>query len=463
MQIINEIRDNNGSICYERICKNNENNILWKDIICFPSFTRDQKNGCKAIIMYTSDMKPIETAFSFLNQATETYATRRQAVPALKLLFSYETIIGKKLADFTIADIEAFKDFLKGISYGGIELQFNLIETRDNGTTNTYLGIYRKYCDHIGVSNKILNQRGVTSQNVFNGNFSDKIAPYRHNERVIQESEVPMYISEEDFKRIITVIRSKYSIREEIIVRLMYEEGLRIGEVLGLTNDDIVEENIVGKGWTNVLYLRNRCSDKKVSQSAKGCMKVRTVSDYNRKEYKLPGYGFQTVPIKHDLAELINAYIEEAHLEARAKHGKEYWEQVSADRVRAPEKFEDPNFYIFLNSNGGRLLQQTWNKTMRAIFTAAGLSIDTGKRVHNLNHRFRHGFAMIHVKNGVKPLELQKLLRHTSLDSVTRYYRPTTSDVIDIKERFEKQLHTDIPELSTVTVTEDISCDTVSR
>lgn len=448
MQVINEKRNSNGAIYYERVYKDSKNKVIGTEDIVFPTYTRDLKNGYKAIIMYTSDMQPIPEAFDFLNQKREPYSTRRQAAPALRLLYSYEVIIGKKLVDFTIADIEAFKDFLMGISYGGESIQFNLFETRDNSTVNTYLGIYRKYCEHIGIENHALNQRVIRSQNVISGNFSDINAPYRRNERVVQSREVPRYISEDEYKRILDIIKKDYTIREEIIVRLMYEHGLRIGEVFGLTNDDVVEENIEGTGWTNVIYLRNRCSDDKVSQAAKGCMKVQTPQDYKRKEYSIPDYGFQKVSITRDLAELINEYIEEAHLAARVKYGKEYWDRVTADRVRESEKYEDPNFYIFLNTRGGCLYQQTWNKTLRPIFIAAGIALDTEEREHNLNHRFRHGFAMRLVKKGIKRLELQILLRHKSIDSVACYFRPTTSDIIRIKELYEGELHADIPDLS---------------
>ena len=454
MQIINELRDSNGAICYERICKDNENNILWKEIICFPSFTCTQENGFKSIIMYTNDMQPIVAAFSFLNQMKEPYSTRRQAAPALRLLFSYEAIIAKKIEDFTAADIETFKDFLAGVGHSGSDLQFNLTEMRDNGTINTYLGIYRKYCDHIGVENAALNQKSSRSS-MFTGTFADINAPYRRNERIPRQQEVPRYISPEEFERIIEIIRAKYTMREEIIVRLMYENGLRIGEVFGLTNDDFVEEDIKEIGWANVLYLRNRCSDDSVSQSAKGCMKVRTPKDYERKEYSLLNYGYQKVPISHSLADLISCYIEDTHMAARKKYGNAYWQHVEADRLRKAESYEDPNFYIFLNSCGKCLTQQTWNKTLREIFTLAGIGTDTGKKKHNLHHRFRHGFAMRLVKAGMGRLELKEHLRHRSLDSVACYYRPTTSDIIRTKMVFEEALIADVPELLEVAESND--------
>lgn len=455
MQIINEVRDKNGAIYFERIYKDDKHNILGKEDIRFPTYTRAQENGFKSIIVYTKDMQPIVEAFIFLNQMNEPYSSRRQAAPALRLLYSYEAIISKKIGEFTAADIEAFKDFLAGVSYSGTDMQFNLIETRDNGTINTYLGIYRKYCEYIGIENAALNQRANRSSRMITAAFADYNAPYRRNEQIVQQREVPMYISPEDFERIIAVIRARYTIREEVIVRLMYEDGLRIGEVFGLTNDDFVEENVKDIGWVNILYLRNRYSDDEVSQSAKGRMRVRSRSDYNRRGYNLIGYGFHKVPISHALADQIGTYIEEAHLAAREKYGEDYWNRMSADRVRESKESEDPNFYIFMNSHGGRLTQQTWNKTMRAIFQLAGIDIDKNKRERNLNHRFRHGFAMRLVNEGMGLLELKEQLRHVSIDSVRCYFRPTTSDIIRVKTLFEDSLTTDIPELTEIAECQD--------
>lgn len=61
---------------------------------------------------------------------------------------------------------------------------------------------------------------------------------------------VPKYISIEDFGRIINIIRQDNNATAEIIVRLMFEYGLRLGEVLGITNEDVTE-----KKWTEIFVL----------------------------------------------------------------------------------------------------------------------------------------------------------------------------------------------------------------
>lgn len=64
----------------------------------------------------------------------------------------------------------------------------------------------------------------------------------------------------------------------------MYENGLRIGEVLGLTREDVALEEDVNGNQIPVLYLRNRLTDK-AFQNAKSCMKVHSKQTYRSKDY----------------------------------------------------------------------------------------------------------------------------------------------------------------------------------
>lgn len=68
---------------------------------------------------------------------------------------------------------------------------------------------------------------------------------------------IPAYISQDEFVRMVQKCREKDDLRMECIIRLMYQSGLRIGEVLGLTFEDIIEENGLCK-----VIIRNRFTDK---------------------------------------------------------------------------------------------------------------------------------------------------------------------------------------------------------
>lgn len=232
--------------------------------------------------------------------------------------------------------------------------------------------------------------------------------------------------------------------QEECIVRLMYQHGLRLGEVLGLTNDDLMEEKI-NDCWVSVAYIKNRVSDKPY-QKAKTCMNVIDKKQYRTKDYQ--EYGFQKVILDQGLYDLLNEYIYEAHNCTGKDWAKIYAEKSLADRVRKDEPFEEENRYIFISCYGRPLRADSWNRKLRGIFEEAGIGIDKEVRKHNLNHRFRHGFAMYQVKHmGRNELELMYLMRHSSLKSVEAYFKPTLKDQLELKQEFEESLMMSIPNL----------------
>jgi integrase len=223
----------------------------------------------------------------------------------------------------------------------------------------------------------------------------------------------------------------------------MYELGLRLGEVLGLTNEDIVE-----KENGSFLYLRNRCSDS-FYQLAKGCMKVRKKkkSIYSTKKYKTQGVGYHVVYLNDNLLEKINDYVNEVHLNDSLTFQRNYIKYTIADSVGDNQEYSS-NFYLFINSIGRPLSANLWGKTLRGIFVKAGLDVDKEHREVNLSHRFRHGFAMFMVKyKKADILKLKELLRHKSTNSVYKYYRPTDKEIVEMKTEFVKSIYDVIPEL----------------
>ena len=61
----------------------------------------------------------------------------------------------------------------------------------------------------------------------------------RHIRYAFKNVMMPMYFKENEYNEIINIIKQKYTVREHLIIHLMYNFGLRIGEVLGLTSEDL--------------------------------------------------------------------------------------------------------------------------------------------------------------------------------------------------------------------------------
>lgn len=446
IKITETIKKNKLVYCYEII---EDNQSIYSEIISFSSTIR--KIGDRDfVLIYSPDLKPVSNTFEFLNYVKEKHSlnSKIKSMQGLKLLLTFERIIQKPFEYFSIIDINNLKYFLRGISPEGSMISFDLKSLRSTDTVNSYLAVYRQYAKFLGIHIPVLFDKSDKTTIISNADSETDyiVEKYQSNERIPRKVlEVPWYISVEEFAKIIEEIRTHYTVVEEILVRLMFECGLRIGECLGLCNEDIVIEKINDE-YVPMAYIRNRISDKR-DQKAKTCMKVFSKQEYKTKEYLTFRHGYQKVIIPFDLYDLVNQYIEDMHVKARDINPSKYYSSVKADTVTPP--YEDENFYIFLNSQFSLLTGQLWNTRLRKIFKSIGLTVDKGKRKHNLNHRFRHGFAMFHIQYlKYNKLELKERLRHRSVSSVEKYYKPTISDSISIKTDFADNLYALIPSLN---------------
>lgn len=245
---------------------------------------------------------------------------------------------------------------------------------------------------------------------------------------------VPKYIKPYEYERVIEIVEENYGLREKVIINLMYNYGLRLGEVLGLTFEDIEPKN---RSHYRII-LRDRVSDKP-TQRSKGVMTPQTVDDYNNRVYNTEGNsrGYQVVIIDEDMAELIQEYIDESRddivLSRSSKKRENLYSKTIADRVGTIPLLNNENQYIFLNYQHYTPLSQSgWNYVLRKIFDEAGISVDKNKKETNLSHRFRHAFAMKLVKKGAREFELQEALRHTSPESCKVYYNPDDDDKVEL-------------------------------
>ena len=414
-------------------------------------------------VLYDSKMNVDRNIFRYLNysyNSTIARNTKVKAMEAFKFLIAFEEINDKKLEEFKLEDINTFKSFLSGnfSKLKGREYTLDLITQRSNATINGYLTIYRRFIKFLEIQEhpllNITKQGYWTSTNDDNKyKHSDK---YNTNEKLPKQViEVPEYITVPQYIKILKLVRSKYTLREECMIRLMFECGTRVSENLGLTFEDCREEKDNDGNYHNVLIIRNRVSDHK-DMVAKGCITVTSKEQYTSPDYNteaISGGGYQKIVIDKDLADLINDYIESAHSKATStKTSKARYEsKTKADRVtpKANPYDNDENYYVFLNDLGTPLHQDVWNKTLRSIYEECDIPLDKGKRKHNLNHRLRHGFAMFHVQYlGTKQVVLSKELRHSNINSSNPYTKMTLTDQIELKTAFSDKLHEIVPLLS---------------
>lgn len=418
-------------------------------------------NGVNRIVMWDSNMFPLNEVSNYIENLKMHVSenTQKSILQSLKVLHEYLDIKDLKYKDIKSEDIRNLGLFVRGESFTEGQEQYYLETTRSEKTS---LGII---CDITGFLNYLnlpnLKKLGFNIYTIGKkGRINDFILTSRRKSKVSRRAKtlnvVPIYITKPQMESIISAIRGSnkdyiQSKRDEIIVRIMYEGGARIGEVLGITLEDIEFAESVksdtGEAYEyGVIKIRNRITDN-LTQRAKTVPTARTA--YNPKNPDL----YEEVFVSKELIEQIEEYVElstgEANVFSKAKKGKivekrkrrkSKYDDARADAVAGYRKNGKDNYYVFLSKYFKPISQSGWNKTLKEYFIKAGVPLDSNHKSQGLNHRFRHGFAMRLVHAGCKMEDLQRLMRHSSPESTLVYYNPTRDELIKKKEEFDEHL-----------------------
>lgn len=386
-------------------------------------------------LLYDSKYNLLSDAYDFLNHnlKRQSINTIKSSVYALRYLYIFSEIIQKPINKFNRKDFLRLNYFLTGVSSVGDEFEYALLTKRSTTSVNIFFSTYREFYRHLGLENSpILNQHSLS-----------KYIPNRTIKNNLKHVEVPKFISPEEFSNIISYIRTNIKdkerkLRDECIVRIMFEGGCRIGEVLGSTLEDYVLTKVNGEEIC-FLYIRNRYTDKSY-QRAKTCMNIDNRKLYNNDSYTTKNVGYQLTFLSVDTYDLICDYIDIAHDKAYKKYRNNY-DKNKADAVEEYKKSNEDNYYLFLNYRGEPLSIEGWNKELRMIFEKVGLHVDTGVKTDNLSHRFRHGFIM-HLIYDLKWSREKVMIRsrHKSYSSLDAYYNPTTEQLIDMKNDIQNMI-----------------------
>lgn len=414
--------------------------------VVFPLCQLDYE-GFKYFLLYDDNMVPVREVYEYLNFALRDSPlnTRSKIANALRLLYCFLSLSQRTIAEMDEKAFSEFVYFIRGIEINPNE--YSLITQRNNNTVNGYFAAYRSFYKHIGVDClPLFSSHSVLARSLFDGSCGHTMrTKYDHNLRGNSNADryAPKYISPSEFRVLYQAAKSSGDKQAELIMHLMYGYGMRLGEVLGLTLEDIGEIETNNK-LIPVLWLRNRISDKKF-QYAKGLPHVASPKQYASKAYKLA----QTkIIITRNLYKDLLSYLDEKFATFQEKRPADL-ALSNADLV-SDNSYMDQNYYIFLNRYGKPLSDQVWNNKLKEYYKQAGIKLDSHIRENNLSHRFRHGFAMFHAhfaKHRASELELQQLMRHKSLMSTLVYYNPTPEDELRIKEGFQNELYEMMPEL----------------
>lgn len=431
---------------YKKVIADDSGNVLSEREVEIPLYRID-RNGQPFYLLYDDEMNVLSEPSSYLNfELRGSLNTKNRCANALRLLYVFLSLANYDVRHLGQEQLNELIRFLQGLNSN--PEAFRTETTRSNDTVNGYLSVYRSFFRKKHIRSEALFDAKITREEMtFDDDFKGAVERIRYTNNLRTSDPnahtVPKYISPDEFERLYRLAIAKKDIRAMIIMRLMYCYGLRLGEVLGLTIEDLHETHRDNQ-LVPTIILRNRISDKDY-QYAKNLGHVEKPETYRSKEYTK---SKAVVIIDYSLYEMIFDYISDVHSVVMEKHPDRY-EKGIADIVSwrdAPEY----NHYIFLSDAGTVLSGQTWGNYLKKYFVEAGIDLDLGYRENNLSHRFRHGFAMLHAhyrKEPVNALQLKLMMRHKSLSSTMKYFNPTQEEEFKIKEEFVNELETLIPSL----------------
>ena len=434
------------SVYYKRIL-NADGNEISNRKVTNPLYSVSH-NDFTYYILYDDHMKVISEAYEYLNFDLQErpLTSRSKSAFALRLLYCFLSLSGYDVHSINDQVLSELLFFLRGIRNNPSD--FDSRTQRSSATVNSYLSVYRYFFSRRHIKcDALFRAFNVSVTGTVEQTFSSTVERKRYKSNLktssVDDDLCPRYIGPEDFRKIYSHVLQKQDQEAKILLHLMYGYGLRLGECLGLTMEDITEAHENGK-LVPILLIRNRMSDAKY-QYAKNLLHVTSRKQYKSRDYQLSRWK---IIITYELYEELLGYIESAHSAAIEKYPANY-EKGAADIVSVREAPES-NHYVFLNRYGRVLSDQTWNTHLKNYFSEAGIPIDHDVREKNLSHRFRHGFAMFHARFSEHPvaaLELSRMLRHKSILSTMVYYNPTFEDELKAKTEFQNELYALIPEL----------------
>lgn len=412
-------------------------------------------DGYRVIDVYSSAGEIIPEVFYYVNVTKRgaSLASRMQMAVALNLFHVFCELYSYKPSEITNSRAAELVQFLRGNSVradAGYERSI-----RSPKTVNGYYGMIKRYiASHSKWRQDILVHTVTTTVEFPVGDVSITTQVSRDANMLRDDPqkkyERPMHLTPEQVNRLAELMRQAKDERGLLLVRLQYTHGLRSGEALGLTTEDLTFRNYEGRN-RYYITLRNRVSDRPW-QSAKLLMHPQRKDEYDSVSYRNSKAG--RVEISEDLYKSIMSYYHSSR--NPDKVSKKILDRIEretlADSVLPVPLHGIPptNHYIFVGNNGRLFSGQTWNNHLKRYFVRLGIPIDEGFKQSNCSHRLRHGFAMFHAqysKTPVNQMQLRTLMRHSSSLSCLAYYTPDNEDILRMKERFHEELRESVPEL----------------
>ncbi len=326
---------------------------------------------------------PIQSFLTYLNNIERSPNTVRAYAHHLKLFWEY--LADRKL-NWTAVGVQEMADFINWLRDPrplGVTAIHARVAQRTERTINTILAAVVTFYDYharLGAGPDIpwyrfqaLPQRRYKS--FLHGVTKTKSAK-THILKLKAPKQIPKTLDSEQVTSLINACRHR---RDQFLVRLLYETGMRVGEALGLRHEDI-------KYWENTIWVIPRQD--------------------NRNATRVKSGQARRLDVNRDLLDLYLDYLS--------------------------DEYGDPNNdYVFINLWEGAVGRPMAYGTVSSLFQQIGKKV--GIQVHP--HMLRHTHATELIRQGVALAVVARRLGHTSAQTTSQIYEHLTAD--DLKREMQ--------------------------
>ena len=411
------------------------------------------EGGRKLIIPLDKDGNIRRDLFRYLNETCryEKFSSLRQTATALNLFHIFCDITGYDPADLSPSNVQELMRFFLGQSVRNHD--DTPMTYRTPTTVNGYYAAVKKYVITNQWNTSAFVQFVPASRMTVIGDITMQSRYPRDPNRLKVDSFkkyiTPKHLNPEQASALLKELKAAGDKTTLLIARLQIGYGLRCGECLGITLED-VKRIRHGEGYRYCIILRNRCSDAP-DQHCKTLYHPTSENEYSEGTYH--NTEKWVVDIKESMYDMLVSYYEKtrgARMSAERRRRME--EETAADQVerkggRVPSR---KNYYLFVGTNGRRFTAQTYNNHLKHCYEKIGIPLDKGKKHANCSHKLRHTFAMMlttYSDRKVSRGELRLQLRHRCIASGEKYYTPTEEQIFNIKSENVRAIYELLPGL----------------
>lgn len=200
-------------------------------------------------------IKPICSFIKFCDNVDKSPNTSRSYAHSLKLYWEYLGQNDLNWKSINVSDLAKFVGWLRAYNLSNQILDItNNRSAKKNSSINAILAClssFYRFHNHLGVTNiklhEVINLPGNRYKSLLQHAFRNKPIQ-RRLISVKQPKMPPKTISEDQFKTLVNLCSNP---RDQFLIWLLYETGLRIGQALTLRHDDFI-------CWDNEIHVKYR-------------------------------------------------------------------------------------------------------------------------------------------------------------------------------------------------------------